>query len=420
MNSYPTTYTDAQKHSYEYWSNKPVKQLNCKSNKTGYIDRDCVCKKPYVNDAPIKLDNLEWKNVDVNNNNELEKFTNFINKYYLVESDVKFKPRYHTEFVKWVLHPFEHEILTLNYQNSIIGTVAYSLKNMVIENNYTKVGEVNFLCVHPKYRKDSKQNISAGANKMNRKYMVHSLIDEVARRINKKGCMIGIFATNKYVPTPTSVIRTYYRPLNYRKLFKHKFTLVPGDTEHIHKRFTDTVNPLDAYQEATKEHIPKILELYNEFVDYCNIYVKYTKDELEKILFSPCVKTYVIMGGSGIVDFVSYFIKEQEVIGTDENIKITQLFLYSCNKEDVNVMVANTIRLAIKDVSPDVFYATDICKNSEFLLSNKFMPDEDSDQDDYDRSYDHKFMKSSEKMYTNFFNFTTPQIHTSQVFLISF
>ena len=126
------------------------------------------------------------------------------------------------------------------------------------------------------------------------------------------------------------------------------------------------------------------------------------------------------MGGEGVVDFVSYFIKEQEIIGTNEDIKITQLFLYSCNKEDVNVMISNTIRLAIKDVNPDVFYATDICKNSEFLLANKFMPDEESDQEDYDRSYDHKFMKSSEKMYTNFFNFTTPQIHTSQIFFVSF
>ena len=413
MSSYPTTYAEAQKHSYEYWNKKPVKQLDCKSNKTGYMNSESVHKKPYTNDTPIQLNKLEWKNVDVHNNEELVKVTEFINRYYGSDTGVKFKLHFDAEFIKWALQPFDHELLTLNYGNHIIGTVSYTLKNMVIDNIVDRVGDVNFLCVHPKYRKAN------AANQQNKQYMVHSLIDEISRRINKKECRIGIFATNKYVPTPTTVIRTFHRPLNYMKLFRNKFTLVPGDTERVHKRFLDNVKPLDAYQEATKSHIPKILELYNEFINYCNISVKYTEEELEHMLFGPCVKTYVILGAAGVVDFVSYYLKKQKSIETHEIINTAQLFLYSCNREDVNVMVANTIRLAIRDVNPDMFNATDICKNSEFLLSNKFMPNEDSDQEDYDKMYDHKFMKGVGKMYLNLFNFATSQIHASQVFWIS-
>jgi len=403
---------EAQNHKYEYWSKKPVKQLNHISNKIGYIDRNVEHKKPYINDAPIKLEMLEWKNVDIHNIDELTNVTNFINQHYTVDSAVKFRLHYDPDFIKWVLQPFEHELLTLNYKNHIVGTVSYSLKQMVIENTITRTGEVNFLCIHPKYRKDNKKTPSA-------QYMVHSIIDEISRRISKKGCTIGVFTTSKYVPTPTSVIRTFHRPLNYRKLFANKFTLIPGDTDSIHRRFMDTLKPLDAYQPATKNDIPKILKLYYEFTDFCNIYVAYTEAELEQMLFGPYVKTYVIMGQSGVVDFVSYFLKEQNVLDTGEIIKSAQLFLYSCNKEDVNVMVANTIRLAVRDANPDVFNATDICRNPEFLLSNKFMPDDESDQEDYDKTYDHKFIKGTGKMYLNFFNFSTPQMHSSQIFWVS-
>jgi glycylpeptide N-tetradecanoyltransferase len=412
MSRYPTTYTEAQNHTYEYWTKKPVKSLDCKSSKIGYVDKNIGNRKPYTNDTPIKLDMLEWRNVDINNTDELNNVTEFINQYYAVDPTVSFRLRYETEFIKWVLQPFEHELLTLMFKNHIVGTASYSLKNMVVENTVTKVGEVNFLCVHPKFRKDNKHT-------PNKQYMVHSIIDEISRRIANKGFNVGVFTTSKYVPTPTSVIRTFHRPLNYRKLFENKFTLIPGDTESIHKRFMDTLKPLDAYQPAQREHIPRILELYNEFTDFCNVSVLYTEQELEKLLFGPYVRTYVIMGRTGVVDFVSYFIKEQTAIKTNQIIKSVQLFLYSCNKEDINVMVANTIRLAVRDVNPDLFNATDICRNSEFLLSNRFMPDEESDQEDYDKTYDHKFMKGTGKMYINFFNFATSQMYPSQIFWVS-
>ena len=413
MNKYPTTYEEAQKHTYEYWGTKPVMQLDRRSHNTGYIDRNVGRKKPYTNDTPIKLEMLEWKNVDIHNIDELNSVTKFINQYYTVDPTSKFRLHYDADFIRWVLQPFEHELLTLNYKNHIVGTVSYALKNMVIENTVARTGEVNFLCIHPKYRKNNK-------DASNKQYMVHSIIDEISRRISKKGSTIGVFTTSKYVPTPTSVIRTFHRPLNYRKLFANKFTLIPGDTESIHKRFMDTLKPLDAYQPATREDIPAILKLYREFTDFCNVSVVYTEEELEQLLFGTYVRTYVIMGRAGVVDFVSYFLKEQHVLETGDIIKSAQLFLYSCNKEDINVMVANTIRLAVRDVNPDVFNATDICGNSEFLLSNKFMPDEDSDQEDYDKTYDHKFMKGSGKMYLNFFNFLTSQMYPSQIFWVSF
>jgi glycylpeptide N-tetradecanoyltransferase len=414
MNRYPSTFNEAKNHEYSYWVNKPVKQMNDPNTKKGQFEN--INKRLlYSSHEPIDVKMLDWKSVDLNNNEELNEVTNFINNNYVVDDKEKFSLFYEAHFIKWALG-LTGELLVLKYGSHIIGTVGFTIRNMIVESHTGTFGEVNFLCVHPKYR-----TINVKKENKSTKQLVHVLIDESVRRIVNKGTTKGIFTTEKYIPTPSAAIRFYHRPLNYKKLFKYKFTILSGDIESVHARFSEKVEPQDYYKEATKEHLKDILVLYNEYTIKYNISIKYSEEELEHYLFSPHTKTYIMKSKNGdIVDFVSYYLLSQSVLGTTEKIKGAYLFLYSCNKEEIQLLASNVIRLVVRDTDCDVFNATDVMNNSDFLLSTTKFADEESDQEDYEKSYDHKFIKGSGKLNLNFFNFGTSRMQSGQICWTSF
>lgn len=414
MNRYPSTLDEAKNHEYSYWVNKPVKQMDDPNTKKGQFE-NLKKRSLYSSNEPIDVKMLDWKSVDLSSDEEMCEATDFINDHYVIDAKEKFSLYYEANFIKWALGP-TGELLTLKYGSHILGTVGFTIRNMTVESHTGTFGEVNFLCVHPKYR-----TVNVKKSNQSNKQLVHVLIDEAIRRIVNKGTTKGIFTTEKYIPTPTAAIRFFHRPLNYKKLFKHKFTILSGDVESVHTRFTETVEPQDYYKEATKEHLQNILELYNEYVIKYNVSIKYSKDELEHYLFSPYTKTYIMKNKAGdVVDFVSYYLLSQSVVGTTEKINGAYLFLYSCNKEDIQLMASNIIRLIIRDTDCDVFNVTDVMNNSDFLLSNKKYADEESDQEDYEKSYDNKFIKGSGKLNLNFFNFGTARMHSGQICWTSF
>jgi glycylpeptide N-tetradecanoyltransferase len=369
----------------------------------------------YTSDKPINVASLEWKTVDFNDKDELESTTSFINEHYVDDESERFTLKYTPEFIKWSLAPnvTRAELLVLKYNDKILGTVAYTVKHMKVGNTDKDFGEVTFLCVHPKYR-------TAQQPKNKKQQMVHLLIDEAIRRIVKGGATLGVFTTSKYIPTPSAAIRYFHRPLNYRKLFKHQFTILDGDTDKIHERFVDHVAPYDYYHNASVEDMDKIFDLYNEYNKRHNLYVQYTKEQLQHYLFNDHVKVYVMKNKEGeVIDFVSYYLLSQSVKDSDDVIDGAYLFLYTVLREDINLLGSNLIRLVSRDTKCDVLTVTDVMQNSDFLLANKKHPDEDSDQEDYEKTYDFKFIKGSGKLYLNFFNWACPPLYPHQISWIS-
>lgn len=413
MDRYPSTLNEAKSHEYSYWKNKPVKHINDPNNKKGQYE-NLKKRSLYSSVEPIDVKMLDWTSVNLSDDSELNEVTCFINEHYVTDQQEKFTLHYEPQFIKWALGS-DGELLTLKYGSNILGTVGFTIRNMTVENHTGTFGEVNFLCVHPKYRSINKKKSTKKTQ-----HIVHVLIDEAIRRIVNKGTVKGIFTTEKYIPTPTATIRFFHRPLNYRKLFKHKFTILPGDVDSIHTRFAESIEPQEYYKVAKEDNINEIFDLYNEYAIKYNISVKYSKDELKHYLFSPFTKTYVMESKGEIVDFVSYYVLSQSVKGSDEKIKGAYLFLYSCNKEDIQLLASNVIRLITRDTDCDVFNVTDVMNNSDFLLSNKKYADEESDQEDYEKSYDHKFIKGSGKLNLNFFNFGTSRMHSGQICWTSF
>ena len=404
MSSYPCNYSEALKKKNTYWENKPVKKLNDKEFPKNSKIELLRKRKIYNSDTPIELKPLEWNSLDLNNDNEINKICDFLNKYYMIDQSKKFILEYTKEYLLWSI---KNELLNLFLNDEIIGTVSYSVMKLNIFDKIEKFGCVNYLCVLPKFRQKN----------LGEKQLVNVLIDEAIRRLAKYHELnAGIFTTERFVPTPISSIRYFFRPLNYKKLFEHNFYSIPGDIEKIHERFNENVKPSSYYFKANKEDINKIYELYNEFMKKFNLFVKYSEEELQKLLFNSIVKCYVMKNKNNeIVDFVSFYQQNQLVSGTDKKIKNSDLFLYSCLTEDITLLISNTIRLVKRDTDSDLLNVSDVMMNSEFLLSNKIRSIEDSDENDYNKIYDYKFIKSDGKIHLNFFNWNCADLYTNQI-----
>ena len=92
------------KDHYEFWETQPVLQFNKESDvKFGEIWKDHkvedLPKEPFALPEP----GLEWKDVDMNQQNEIDKLYEFLKTNYVEDEDHTFRFDYSKDFLKWHL-----------------------------------------------------------------------------------------------------------------------------------------------------------------------------------------------------------------------------------------------------------------------------------------------------------------------------
>ena len=103
MSSYPNTYSEAIKKKNTYWENKPVKKLDQKEIPKNTKIEMLRKRKIYNSETPVDLSPLEWKKLDLNNDDEIEKVCAFLNKNYLYDESKQFILEYTNELILRIL-----------------------------------------------------------------------------------------------------------------------------------------------------------------------------------------------------------------------------------------------------------------------------------------------------------------------------
>lgn len=400
--SYPSTVEEGKKYDYNFWKNKPVVKFNEHVSDIGNIELDLKDRKTYGSSSEINIpSSMQWKTIDINNLKELESVSQFLNINYDINKSSKFDVEYSPNFIKWVINDGILIAITLKSNNAICGVVGCYFKKMVVFDKIENFGIVTFLCSHPIYRK---------------KKIAFTLIDEITRRIVLSGVNQGCFLTERCVPTPVTTMRCYHRPINYEKLKKHEIIIIDGDEKIITKRLKITDSFPESFVKMNSSHIIEVLKLYNKFMFRFNIYCKYTETELETLLLNTDIVTsYVIMKDDKIIDFVSYYKLPYSIKNSDEKINTAYLFLYSSETISGSNIIKDILKTTVKD-NIDLFNIIDIGNMYDSLL----LKDTglcDSDYESYTKSYQHNFMKGTDKKYFNFFNWKCEEIMTNQLFL---
>ncbi|AYV83552.1 MAG: N-myristoyltransferase [Hyperionvirus sp.] len=388
---HPTTKEEAKNWDYKFWSNRLVPKLDEPSPLVGIIDAQL---KDHIVNEPIKMfEPYEWFKLDSNSN--LGEVVTFLNKYYNADSSKdEFRPHHTAEYMKWSLGE-KFKIIGIRAANKIGAVVAVTVKKLQVFSKLVDVGDVNYLCIHPHLRE---------------KGIAPKLIDEVIRQLASEGVIVGMFATDKYIPNPFCRTELYNRPLNYERLCNAGFIKLERNVS-LDKAVSTCMIQYKNKQKVIKmdhTHHKTAYNLLCTYQDRYNVYRRYTFEEfLVAFSNSNIVSTYVILNDKNeIDDFYSFYKLAYHVLkyavqpkktNVPEFINAAYMNIYtSLNVTQLTIFKAAL--LSARDEGMDIFICSDMMENLDVLFDNVS-----------------KFTKGSKYLHYNFYNMKCPEISPQQV-----
>lgn len=153
-----------------------------------------------------------WKNYDLTKDEDIQVIYDLLYNNYVEDDGGTFRFNYSKRFLQWALMPPGYQkdlyfglVHKVKDEDRLIGFISGIVLTSLIEDKEVKLSEINFLCVHNKYRGKSIASI---------------LIREVVRRSNLKGIFQGLYTSGTMLPTPFAQTRYWHRSLNPEKLIK--------------------------------------------------------------------------------------------------------------------------------------------------------------------------------------------------------
>ena len=196
----------------KFWDTQPVIKVNelDKEQKSGPLKTK---EQHKITDQKTKLpQNFHWREFDLQNETDIKDLYTLLYENYVEDDGGVFRFNYSKKFLQWALMPpnFDKDLYFGIYYKTkkkdiLVGFISGIILNVHIEDKIVPLTEVNFLCVHKKYRKFS---------------MASVLIREVVRRSNTKDIFQGLYTSGTMLPTPFAQTRYWHRSLNPEKLIK--------------------------------------------------------------------------------------------------------------------------------------------------------------------------------------------------------
>jgi glycylpeptide N-tetradecanoyltransferase len=166
---------------------------------------------------------FSWREFDLKNETDIQDLYVLLYENYVEDDGGVFRFNYSKEFLQWALMPpgYQEDLyFGITYQlkkkTVLIGFISGIVLNVMIEDKKVPLTEVNFLCVHKKYRSYS---------------MASVLIREVVRRSNMKDIFQGLYTSGTMLPTPFAQTRYWHRSLNPEKLIKVRLESITNSGE---------------------------------------------------------------------------------------------------------------------------------------------------------------------------------------------
>jgi len=145
------------KEHYEFWESQPVPQFN----KDAPVEFGEIWKDHKVEDlrkTPFDLpeEGLEWKDVDMTQQNEIDKLYEFLKTNYVEDEDHMFRFDYSKDFLKWHLTSPNYfpewlisivQLDTKKNKKKMVGFIAGIPIKINIHGTDMCLAEIDFLCV---------------------------------------------------------------------------------------------------------------------------------------------------------------------------------------------------------------------------------------------------------------------------------
>lgn len=387
-----TKYSEIQEHPFRYWKNKPVMGLS------DIVGNSCQVKDETVfdkNNFTMLPNGYTWNKVDICDDKSMDNICSFLSTHYKRGTNSEYTIEYTNDMIRWQMCNNGFFMTVCDNKQNIVGLIGYTFRTIQIYTDRMTITEPLYMCCLPNYRN---------------KGIARVLMDETIRQSKMVGINKGLFCNNQIVPTPIVTIRQYSRPINYKKLREHDFIDISGvDDELAHDRTRIKLRPTNRYivAEKTEDNINLVYKLYNEYMQTFSLHLVMNKHELTNYLFDDkYVKTILVLDdNSKVVDFISYnFYNILNPNKTDDNIiKTANILMYTTLEIRVDVLFLNVLKHINMD-NIHLLYINDMMHTNDAILSNLKLPNEDTDDEEENATYDLNIVKTAKKTFINLYN----------------
>ena len=355
------------KESYPFWETQPVLQFNKESEvKFGEIWKDHkveeLPKEPYA----LPEEGLEWKDVDMTKQNEIDKLYEFLKNNYVEDEDHMFRFDYSKDFLKWHLTSPNYctdwlisivQLDTKKNKKKMVGFIAGIPIKVCIHGYDIELAEVDFLCVKKEFRN---------------KRLAPLLIKEVSRRIHLRNKWWAVYTSGTMLPKPFAETTYYHRNLNVKKLVDVHFTYLPHNmnmarAKNLYKLPTEL--PFDGFRPMQEKDVDQVYVLLENFEKQFKVHGYYDK-ALVKHWFLPrkqVVYSYVRENKEKVItDFISFYSLPSSILQHENYKKL--MAAYSFFNINTTLSVKEIMKCALilaKNEGFDVFNCLNIMHNEE-------------------------------------------------------
>ena len=357
--------------NHKFWDTQPMaKPTTLLLEKTGAFETK---KVEDVRKEKLKLpDNFEWVEFDLTNDEHMKKIYVHLAENYVEDDDGCFRFDYSIEFLRWALMPpgYHKEmyfgVIDKTKDGLLVGFISGIPVDIKVEKNNLKTTEVNFLCVHKKYRSFA---------------MASVLIKEVVRRSNLKKIWQGVYTSGTILPTPITQTRYYHRSLNPKKLFEAGFSYkrqnIDFKTYELLYKLPEKPTLPEGYilRHTEERDIKQVRQLLNDYLSQFTIHQEFTKPEA-KHWFSHqpnVIESYVIECKGKITDFFSFYSLPSSILNNPKHKTLRAAYSYYSVNTSMSLKKLYECALIMACNSGyDVFNALDVMKNEEVFSELNF------------------------------------------------
>lgn len=350
--------------AHKFWDTQPVtKPTNLTMEQQGALEKKTVDE---ISKTKCKLPpNFEWIDFDLESEEQMKDLYTLLAENYVEDDDGCFRFDYSIAFLRWALMPPGYHkdmyfgIRDTKNANTLAGFISGIPVELHVEKSTIKTTEVNFLCVHKKYRSFS---------------MASVLIKEVVRRSNLRKIWQGVYTSGTLLPTPFTQTRYYHRSLNPKKLIEARFTYAnPKFSVSAYEKLNQLPDKPNIAQGSilrpTEERdIKQIRKMLIDFLSQNQIYQEYTKEEARHwfVHRTDVIESFVIEKNGKVTDFFCYYSLPSTILNNEKYKTLRAAYSYYFVNGSMTMKELYEVALIqAKKSGYDVFNALDVMNNSK-------------------------------------------------------
>ncbi|KAG7644244.1 Myristoyl-CoA:protein N-myristoyltransferase C-terminal [Arabidopsis suecica] len=358
--------------THKFWETQPVEQfkdIQDTSLPEGPIEPATLVSE--VKQEPYNLlGQFEWTRCDMNSDDMCLEMYNFLKENSPDDQQIKYE--YSKEYLRWALCPPGY------YQSWHIGVRVKTSKKLIaficgrptrirVRDEVVKMAKVNSLCVHKKLRS---------------KGLAPLMIKELTRRVKLQNIWQAAYTSSHILSRPVTTSRDWVRMLNPKKLIDVGLTrlrdrMTMSRTVKLYKLPDAPITP--GFREMERRDVPAVTALLRNYLSQFAVATDFDDNDVKHWLLprENIVYSYVVVSPEthDVTDFCS-FCNSSITIPSNRKYTTLECAYACCNVATLTSLsqLVNDALIVSKQKGFDVFYASDVMQNENFLKELRFYP----------------------------------------------